>query len=108
MDYPMVVLHESEKPDLYILVWEDAWKESTAEITLLDVKDKHKPSTINTVGWLLLSDEKGVSIANEDTGDGVYRGGTFVPSGMIKSLKKYKAPRNRRTIKPKPEVSTTD
>ena len=36
-----------------------------------------------TVGWLLLYDDTGISLANERDESGGWRGHTFVPTGMI-------------------------
>ena len=88
-----------EEPRLYKLISNDAWCDAGAEVSIKDIKDTHKPHLIETIGWLLLSDEEGVSIANEKTDPYTYRGRTFVLRGMVVSLVPYRQPRQR---KPKP------
>ena len=85
------------EPKLMVLTWNDAWCEAGTEVSLKDVHETHKPVIIETVGWILLSDEEGVSIANEKTGPDTYRGRTFVLASMVISIKPYRVPRKRRT-----------
>ena len=84
------------EPKLMVLTWNDAWCDATAEVSLKDVHPTHKPTVIETVGWILLNDEMGVSIANEKTGPDTYRGRTFVLPGMVISIKPYRNPRKPR------------
>lgn len=89
---------------LVILSWNDAHTD-VAEFSMAELNDRHKPMVIETVGWLLRADtEFGVSLANEKTGPDTFRGFTFVPNGMINSLKPFKNPRKR---KPKSEPTLT-
>ena len=83
---------------LVILSWNDAHTD-TNEFSLSELEEIHKPWKIETVGWLLREDTKGISLANEKTGTDTYRGYTFVPLGMVISVKPYKNPR-KRTAKP--------
>lgn len=57
----------------------------------------HAPAVVRTYGLLLREDETGVSIANEVFETGGYRGVTFIPKGMIKSIEDVKRPRKRKT-----------
>lgn len=86
-----------------IVVWNDAWKSATNDVTLLDVHERHSPAVMQTIGWLLLSDEEGVRLANEralDETDGAYRGETFIPKGMVKEVipVKFSKPRKKKQL----------
>jgi hypothetical protein len=83
------------EPRFTIVRWHDAWADSVGAVTISDALLTHKPETIRTVGWLLVDDPMGVSLANEVCGDGSYRGRTFVPRAMIVSVTVYelRAPR---------------
>ena len=77
--------------------WTDAWGDPAGDATFENVRDKHKPAQMQTVGWLLWEDEIGVSIFNErDTEDGSYRGRTFIPKGMVQTIDDYPPKRKRR------------
>ena len=67
---------------LVVVTWKDAHG-SPAQFK----KKDHAPLIMTTVGWLLCQDDRGLSIANERQEDGVYRGQTFIPSGMIQHIK---------------------
>lgn len=73
------------KLPLVEVIWKDAWVHAEEVVTLADVKATHKPAIIHTLGWLLLEDEEGVSLANEYFDDG-YRGRTFIYRPMIISV----------------------
>ena len=68
MHYPIVVVH-----------WDDA----------VDRGDgggvpRHKPSRQILVGWLLLHDDEGITLAFEHSDeDNSWRNETFIPAGMI-------------------------
>lgn len=72
---------------LVIVTWDDAF---TAEsgITLQDVTAHHKPEVITTIGWVLRDNEVGIMLANEFY-DETYRGRTFIPRGMVKTMTVY-------------------
>ena len=86
--------------ELVILTWLDAHTD-TSEFSLTELDEKHKAWQIETVGWLLRDNQEGVSLANEKTSPETYRGFTFVPKGMVLSVKPYKSPRKPRIAKPK-------
>ena len=70
-----------------ILIWLDAHA-TLDELGEDEITGQHKPSRIETVGYILISDETGVSIAGEwlpasNGGDETYRSITFVPRGMV-------------------------
>lgn len=53
------------KPPFVIVLWNDAWSDATASVTISNAHDTHKPLVMETRGWLLVDDERGVSIASE-------------------------------------------
>jgi hypothetical protein len=61
-------------------VWNDAHgSDGTISVHEID----HKPYVYTTVGFLLRSDEIGVSIASEMGEDGKFRDITFIPRAMV-------------------------
>lgn len=77
------------EPVLVTVKWDDAWGDAHESVSPSDVGEKHKPTLMETVGWLLKDDDSGVSLFNErclDQGDGSYRGRTFIPKAMIVSI----------------------
>jgi hypothetical protein len=81
------------------VVWEDAWGDKTDEINVEDVAASHTAKKVVTVGWLLLDDASGVSVANEDCGRGWFRGRTFIPRGMNPKVEDIMKPKKRRNRK---------
>lgn len=76
-------------PQLVIVVWDDAWADGTDSIGEGDHDPKHRPTVMQTIGWLLRDDEKGVSLFNErclDKGEEIYRSRTFILRSMIRSI----------------------
>lgn len=72
-------------PKLILLVWHDA---SGSATKVYEEARDHQPTVMTSVGWLMQSDQIGVSICSEQyTEDGVtqWRGHTFVPRGMCVS-----------------------
>lgn len=87
---------------LVIVEWLDAWTNEMG-VTVEDVRATHKPMNVRTIGWLLLNDEVGVSLANEHFDDGSYRGRTFILKCMVVSVTPYnltkpKPPRQRKPV----------
>lgn len=73
-------------PRLVIVTWNDANGTATK---VYEDKD-HAPVVISTVGWLLKKDDAGISIACERYQDDekmAYRGHTFIPAGMVLTMK---------------------
>jgi hypothetical protein len=94
------------KPYLAELVWDDAHGSAIDYITLADAHMKHCPIVMQTVGWVLIDDDKGVSIANErclEDGEECYRGRTFVLRSMVRSLTPFNKPRKSRKQPPAPK-----
>lgn len=89
-----------DKVPIYGCVWEDAHG-SDGTISAHEVD--HKPYIFTTVGFLVRSDNVGVSIASEQGEDGKFRDITFIPRKMI--LKEFpispkRKPKPVETIKP--------
>ena len=85
--------------ELVEVTWLDAWADTDSFSSAHGITITHKPMTIYTLGWLVHEDEVGISVANERSvgEDGeTYRGRTFIPSGMIKSVTHYKLTKPRR------------
>lgn len=85
---------------LVVVEWDDAWIDGNEPITLSEVHVQHKPKVIVTLGYLLLSNAEGISVAAEYYKDeDVYRGRTFIPRALVKSCKPYKLTKPRRKKK---------
>ena len=77
--------------------WEDA---HGSDGTIFAHEIDHCPYVFTTVGYLVRSDEVGVSIAAEIGQDGKFRDVTFIPRKMI--LKEFDiSPKTRRSKSPK-------
>lgn len=75
-------------PDV-VVEWDDAWVEGTEFVTMDGIIDSHLPWLVRTKGWLLLEDDKGISLANEMVvvdGRERFRGRTFIPRAMIRRV----------------------
>lgn len=94
----------STKPELVSVVWDDAHASAGEQFTVKSLDDVHKPTKMETTGWLLRDDEVGVTVANErclDEGDDTYRGRTFVPRALVKEVKpvlKQRKPRKPKEV----------
>lgn len=91
---------KTETP-LVLVVWDDAWQDQDNFATVHGVAQTHAPLAVQTLGWLLVDNETGISVANErssDNGTDTYRGRTFVPRAMVRSVTPFKmtAPRKVR------------
>jgi len=85
-------------PTFISCVWKDAWADAVEGVTLKDVADKHRPTMMETYGWLLHEDEEGISIAAErciDKGEEYYRGRSFIPKVLILSITPVKLTKPR-------------
>ena len=85
----------SELP-LVVVEWKDAWVREEP-ILLSDAKSSHTPTIVTTIGWVLVDDDEGLSIANEHY-DSSYRGRTFIPRAMVMKVTAFKltTPRKRK------------
>ena len=89
------------EPRFVVCKWWDAWCDGVDDVTIEKVWEKHKPLEMETRGWILLDDEIGVSLFYERSGDqSSYRGRTFIPRGMIKSIEDFPPKRKPRKVKP--------
>lgn len=83
-------MSQSKRP-VAVVVWNDAHGSVNKDIDPDSVQD-HKPMVMTTMGWLLVDNEQGVTVAMEkfvEEGKDYYRGATFVPRGMITSVTQY-------------------
>jgi hypothetical protein len=81
---------------LVVVEWDDAWIDGNEPVALNEVGIEHKPLVICTMGRLLKDDETGVSLANEYYKDkDIYRGRTFIPRAMVRSVTRYKLSKPR-------------
>ena len=93
--------------ELVKVIWKDAWVDGNEPINLDEAHLKHRPMLMTTLGWLLIDNQEGVSVANEhyvdDSGMDTYRGRTFIPRGMVLKVEPLTKPKVKRTRKPKIE-----
>lgn len=71
--------------------WEDA---HGSDGTLSAHEIDHKPYVFTTLGYLVRSDEVGVSVASEVGDDGKFRDVTFIPREMV--IKETVSPKQRK------------
>jgi hypothetical protein len=71
---------------LVMVSWNDA-----CELPDGEGKPVHKPKVQHTVGFMLKSNKKGVSLATEWNDDGTgWRGENFIPRGMVRTVRRLK------------------
>jgi hypothetical protein len=69
---------------LVAVVWDDAKATAVVEYDLNEVRTQfHKAARYTTYGLLLVDDDKGITLANEEGDDHNLRGLTFIPRQMI-------------------------
>ena len=91
-----------------IVVWDDAWQDQENFTTAHGIRATHAPMVVQTEGMLLQDDEIGISVANERSsqdGQDVFRGRTFIPRAMIRSVEFCNLVKVR---KPKPKVEVVE
>jgi len=89
-------------PKSVIAVWDDAKGDALKQVTLKDVADWHMPTVMQTMGWLLLDNDKGITIASErclDEGDDTYRTTTFIPRSLLRSVTEFKLATPKKRVK---------
>lgn len=95
---------------LVLIKWDDAWADTDNFSTLHGMQQTHKPMVIQSLGWLLQDDEVGISICNErstdEEGHETYRGRTFIPRGMIRSVTPFNLSKPR--VRRPPHVNSLD
>ncbi len=80
--------------------WNDPQASATDVIDNTTIKNAHKPILVETLGWILLDDEDGISICNERYKSGAewqYRGHTFIIRSLIVKVSKRRGNGGRRT-----------
>lgn len=90
------------KLPLVVVEWNDA-ADYDGSVSLADVHAKHKVTIVTTVGWLMMQDSTGVTIASEFYDD-EYRRVGFIPQEMLRSVTHYKLAK----LKPKKVSSGGD
>ncbi len=83
------------------VTWNDAWVDGADPVNLADVAASHKPKVIKTLGYLLLDNDVGISLANEHYEDeDVYRGRTFIHRPMVVTVTPFALtkPRKKRSL----------
>lgn len=78
---------------LVVIVWNDACH-FDAGATMKDVMGSHKPEEVTTIGWLMVDDAVGIMLAGEFYDD-TYRGRTFIPREMVKTVTHYKLAKSK-------------
>jgi hypothetical protein len=93
------------EPRYVTCVWEDAFADGVDDTTPEQAHERHKPLTMETRGWLLVDDEVGISVFYERCLEPLsYRGRTFIPRGMVKSVEDF-PPKRKPRIKRPPQVT---
>lgn len=92
---------------LVAVQWSDAYVTTSTQFEAHEIP--HTPIIVTTYGLLLREDATGVSVASESVAEGAgsYRGVTFIPRGMILTVRHLATPRRTtpRTTKPTPEAA---
>ena len=78
-----------------LVIWNDAHA-NLDEVSESDILAAHRPHVIHTYGYVVRSDDTGVSIAGEwlpagNGADETYRSVTFVPRGMVVEVRPSRA-----------------
>lgn len=67
-----------------LVIWEDANGNATSEYAEDDMPGQHRPAVYHSWGWVVISNERGVTLVNEwCPKDESYRSRMFLPRGMI-------------------------
>jgi hypothetical protein len=75
---------KASKHTLVAVVWDDAKATAVEEYDLNEVRTQfHKAARYTTYGLLLVDDEKGITLASEESDDQNLRGLTFIPRPMV-------------------------
>ena len=85
------------KPTLACVIWDDA---HGSTVSFDEIEMEHKPYRFTSVGFLVRSNEIGVSLAGEIGEDGRYRDHEFIPRPMVVKewiIGPLRAPRPRKS-----------
>lgn len=74
---------------LVLVEWGDAWVHSVWDDETSS-KTKARPVSVFTVGWLLKKDRRGVLVAAQIADGSQIANQSFIPRGMIKSMRVLK------------------
>lgn len=77
------------------VVWRDA--HGTSTVAYAEYEIPHAPIKITTIGWMIRSDEKGISLCNEMCEDNTFRGVTFIPAELLESQDPLIPPKKKRS-----------
>lgn len=91
------------KLPLVLAIWKDANTGNDDVVTLENVTTYHKPTLVNTLGWLVHEDEEGLTIVNEFYDD-AFRGRTFIYRPMLVKLIQFKLVKSRHKNNAKSDV----
>lgn len=95
-----------EKYQFVSVHWKDAWQDQENFSTAHGIRATHEPMPVETIGWLIVDDDVGISVANErSTQDGVdvFRGRTLVPRAMVVSVTPFNLTKTRKRKEPSPK-----
>lgn len=87
----------------YEVVWNDAHGDT---VMFNPESMDHKPYKFTTLGYLIKTDEVGVSMAHDVGQDGMLRDHIFIPRLMVVSERHIKEPKIRAKKKPTEIVAT--
>lgn len=74
-------------PPVVLVTWHDA-HDTQDDFNPEQLRKNHKPAVQRIVGFLMISDRAGVSLAADIDEDGDGRSVNFIPRGMIRSVRK--------------------
>lgn len=99
-----------QDPPYVTVVWGDAFSQpATDYVTPAEARKIHKPLKSETSGYLIHRDIVGVTLMSErqqdhtDDGRWLYRGHTFIPAGMIVSVKVRRSRKKPPSARPDPQ-----
>lgn len=87
--------------------WVDANTGNDDAVTDDTIDNYHKPTIVNTLGWIMKDDEAGITLVNEYY-DQTFRGRTFIPRICVVTVTDFKLtkpPKDR--AKKAPATNTT-
>lgn len=88
-----------------MVVWDDAHGTSSDQFTEDEIQKKHKGARFQSYGWLIRSDEIGVTLVCEwEPAEKSYRAQMFIPRGMVVEEQTFRLTPPR---KPRAKVSAT-
>jgi len=95
-----------------LVIWGDA-HQTLDQKTMDEVRARHRPDPIHTQGYILIDDEKGISIAGElmpatnGESEESYRHLTFIPRGWVIEVQEIRrvSKRKKRGAAPVEEVA---